>query len=107
MKNDAPLVMVEEYWANTHLSVVRYTGMIGAFGHEYIIVDKNGIDIYALSERAHKEGRDKAIAPGEPCDLCRTDFVKTYRKLGRDWVIKLLREKKTLKEIKEIAKKLS
>lgn len=95
----APLLMTEAYWANSMLSPVRYTGRIRAFGSEYIIVDKNGIDIFTLSEIAEREGREKAIPPGEPCDLIDTRLIKAYRRLGRDRIITLLKEGKSLTEI--------
>lgn len=103
MSNRYPLIITEEYWANTQLSFVRYTGQVRFMDHEYIIVNKEGIDIFALSIRAEKEGREKAIEPGEPCDLCLKSLVTSYHKLGRDRIIALVKEGKTEKEIKGIA----
>lgn len=100
-----PLLMTEEYWANTQLSVVRYYGHISFMGHEYIIVNKEGKDIFQLSAEADKAGREKAIEPGEPCDLVLKSLVSAYRKLGRDRIIALIEQGKTEKEINEIAKK--
>lgn len=100
-----PLLMTEEYWANTQLSVVRYYGHISFMGHEYIIVNKEGKDIFQLSAEAHKAGRDKAIEPGEPCDLVIKTLMVAYRKLGRDRIIALIKEGKSEKEINDIAKK--
>lgn len=91
--------MCEEYWANTHFSVARYYGQIRAFGAEYIIVNKEGKDIFECSQEAEMAGRDKAIEPGEPCDLCNTDFVKYYRKLGRDKFINILKENRRASEV--------
>lgn len=85
-----PIIMTEEYWANSQFSVARYTGGINAFGHKYIIVNKDGKDIFQCSIEAEKAGREKAIEPGEPCDLVRTDFILLYKKLGRDTFIRLL-----------------
>ena len=87
-----PICITEEYWANTQLSVARYYGRIQIFGHEYWIVDKNGRDLFELSALAEKEGREKAIDPGEPCDLVRKDFMKHYRKLGRKRFLEILKE---------------
>lgn len=98
----APLLMTEEYWANSMLSPVRYTGHIQFNGQEYIIVNKDGIDIFTLSIRAHKEGRDKAIEPGEPCDLIDRRLMPAYHRLGRERIIELLKEGKSLKEINAI-----
>jgi len=100
-----PLLMTEEFWANTQLSVVRYYGLCQFMGHEYIIVNKEGKDIFQLSAEAHKAGRDKAIEPGEPCDLLIKTLMVAYRKLGRDRIIALIKEGKSEKEINEIAKK--
>lgn len=99
----APLVMPEDYWANSMLSVARYYGRIKFQGCEYWIVDKKGRDIFECSAIAEKEGREKAIEPGEPADLCRKDFIPVYRALGRDRVVQLLKEGKGKEEIESIA----
>lgn len=98
-ETNRPICMCEEYWANTHFSVARYYGQIRAFGAEYIIVNKEGKDIFECSQEAEMAGRDKAIEPGEPCDLCNTDFVKYYRKLGRDKFINILKENRRASEV--------
>lgn len=67
--SNAPLLMTEEFWANSHLSVARYFGGITFEGRQYIIVDKLGRDLFECSAIADKEGREKAIEPGEPADL--------------------------------------
>ena len=87
-----PIVMSESYWANTPLSIVRYTGVCMMDGADYVIVDKRGHDIFECSREAAKAGREKAIEPGEPCDLCRTDFVKIYRQLGREQFLRFIQE---------------
>ena len=99
----APLVICEETWTNCHLSIARHYGGVNYRDHEYLIVDKHGRDLWECTAIAEKEGREKAIEPGEPADLCRRDFIPTYRKLGRDRVFELIREGKTEKEIKDIA----
>jgi len=104
MSEQYPLIITEEYWANSQLSIVRYYGHIRFMGHEYVIVNKNGIDIFALSIMAEKQGKDKAIEAGEPCDLCIKSLVTSYHKLGRDRIIELVKQGKTEKEIKQIAK---
>ena len=104
MSEQYPLIMTEEYWANSQLSIARYYGYIRFMGHEYVIVNKDGIDIFALSIMAEKQGKDKAIEPGEPCDLCLKSLVTSYHKLGRDRIIELVKQGKTEKEIKQIAK---
>ena len=99
-----PLLMAEEFWANSQLSVARYYGGIKFRGREYIICDKTGRDIFQLSAIAHRQGRQKAIEPGEPADLVMKSLLPSYRKLGRDRIIALIKEGKTEKEIKAIAR---
>lgn len=101
-----PLIMTEEYWANSQLSIARYFGKIKLNSKEYWIVNKDGIDVFALSIMAEKEGKDKVIEPGEPCDLVLRDLVPAYHKLGRDRIIELVKEGKTEEEIKQIAKSI-
>lgn len=101
------IVMTEEFWANSQLSIARYYGRIKVDGHEYVIVDKRGWDIFACSMEAEKLGREKAIEPGEPADLCRADFVPLYKKLGRDAFLKFIKdhpEIDSVKKAKEILK---
>lgn len=88
--DSGPILMTEEFWANSQFSIARYYGRIKAFGYEYWIVDKNGRDVFELSDLSEKESREKAISPGEPCDLVRKDFMKHYRKLGRDKFLAIL-----------------
>ncbi len=85
-----PICMSEEYWTNSQLSIVRHYGRIKYNGHEFIIVNKLGWDIIRCSAYAVKHDLPYAIAPGEPCDLCRTDFVKYYAKVGRDRFLDVL-----------------
>lgn len=100
------IVMTEEYWTNTYFSVARYYGRIIVDGHEYIIVDKRGHDIFECSVEAERLGRKKAIEPGEPADLCRTDFVPFYRKLGREQFFKFIRENPDVKTPKQAKERL-
>lgn len=104
----APVCMSEEYWANSQFSIVRYYGHIQISGHEYVIVNKEGKDIFECSIEAERSGRVKAIEPGEPCDLCRRDFVSYYRRLGREKFIGVLEKhpRATDKELKKIFKEL-
>ena len=103
--SNAPLLMTEEFWANSQLSIARYYGEITFNGRKYIIVDKHGRDIYECSAIADKEGREKAIEPGEPADLILSTLRFAYRKLGRDRIIELIKDGKTEDEIKSLAKK--
>ena len=92
------ILMTEEYWATSQFSVVRYYGRIRIDGYEYLIVNKDGKDIFQCSVEAEKAGRDKAIEPGEPADLVRKDFVLLYRKLGRDKFIEILEKNQQASE---------
>ena len=38
--SNTPIIMTEEYWANSHLSIARYYGRIRFSGVEYVIVNK-------------------------------------------------------------------
>lgn len=91
------IVMTESFWANTYLSIARYTGRISVGGHVFVIVDKRGHDIFECSLEAQKAGREKAIEPGEPADLCRTDFVPIYRELGREKFLQFIEEHPNIK----------
>lgn len=87
-----PVCMTEEFWANSQFSVARYYGRVKVNGHEYVIVNKEGKDIFKCSIEAEKAGREKAIESGEPADLCRRDFVPQYRRLGRDRFLQVLKD---------------
>lgn len=97
--------MTEEYWANSQLSVAKYYGGMTFNGRKYIIVDKLGRDLWECSKIAEKEGREKAIEPGDPADLILATLQKAYRKLGRDHIIALIKEGKTENEIKALGNK--
>lgn len=104
-----PLVMTEEYWANSEFSIARYYGRIKISSNEYIIVNKEGKDIFECSYEAEKAGRQKAIEPGEPCDLVLKQLVPVYRWLGRDEFLKRIKEgvkaSELLQQFKERDKK--
>jgi len=100
-----PILMTEEFWANSHFSVARYYGEVKVNGSRYVIIDKTGRDIFELSAIAAKEGREKAIEPGEPADLIREEFIPLYKKHGRDKFIKVLKahpEVETVKQMKAL-----
>lgn len=107
--NIHPLVMAEEFWANSQFSIVRYYGRIKINSCEYIIVNKEGKDIFECSYDAEKAGREKAIEPGEPCDLVLKQLVPVYRWLGRDEFLKRIKEgvkaSELLQQFKERNKK--
>ena len=99
-----PLLMTEDYWANSQFSIARFYGGMTLDGREYIIVDKLGRDLWECSVIAEREGRQKAIEPGEPADLILKSLKTAYSKLGRDRIIELIKEGKTEKEIKDLVK---
>ena len=103
--SNAPLLMTKEFWENSQLRIARYFGGVTFAGREYIIVDKLGRDLFECRDIADKEGREKAIEPGEPADLVLSTLQMAYRKLGRDRIIALIKEGKTEDEIKALAKK--
>ena len=99
--------MTEQFWVNSQFSIARHTGRIRVDGHEYVIVDKRGVDIFECSLEAERDGREKAIEPGEPADLCRTDFVPIYRKLGREKFLEFIKENPDLNSIETAKKRLA
>ena len=104
-----PLLMTEEFWANSQFSIARYYGRMKIGSNEYIIVNKEGKDIFECSYEAEKAGREKAIEPGEPCDLVLKQLVPVYRWLGRDEFLKRIQKgvkaSELLQQFKERDKK--
>ena len=84
------ILMTEEYWRSTHLSVARFYGAVQVDGKRYIVVNKEGKDLYECSREADEAGREKAIEPGEPADLIDARFQTFYRALGREAFIEIL-----------------
>lgn len=90
------ILMEEEYWCNSQFSIARHFGRIQINGIVYVICNKEGKDIFELSIEAERAGREKAIEPGEPADLCDQRYLPVYRKLGRDKFIELIKTHKEL-----------
>lgn len=101
------IIITEEVWANSQLSIARYYGIVMIGGKDYTIVDKRGHTIFECSVEAEKEGRAKAILPGEPADLCRDDFIPLYKKLGREKMFQFLKENKDLCLIEKSAAQIA
>lgn len=95
------IIMTEEYWATSQFSIARYYGGIKVGDVDYVIVNKEGKDIYECSIEAEKAGREKAIEPGEPADLIDRRYIPMYKKLGRDKFIEWVKEGLDLKAMKE------
>ena len=100
------ILMTEEFWTKSHFSIARHYGQIQIGRYTYIIVNKDGKDIFELSLEAKKAGREKAIEPGEPADLCRTDFVPIYRKLGRERFLEFLKNNPDVFTVKQAKERL-
>ena len=100
------IVMTEQYWANSQFSIARYYGRIRVGNHEYVIVNKDGKDIFECSREAQQDGREKAIESGEPADLCRTDFVPLYRKMGRERFLEFLEQNPDVFTVKQAKERL-
>ena len=92
----AAILMEEEYWRSSQFSIAKYYGEIkvniGGETIEYVIVNKEGKDIFECSAEAEKAGREKAIEPGEPVDLVDKRYVPAYRRMGRKAFINMLEE---------------
>lgn len=92
----AAILMEEGYWRNSQFSIAKYYGSInvkiGNENIEYIIVNKEGKDIFECSLEADKAGREKAIEPGEPADLLDKRYVPAYRLMGRKAFIEMIEE---------------
>lgn len=103
-----PILMTEEYWRNSQFSIVKHFGKIQVGNLEFIIVNKEGKDIFECSLEAQREGREKAIPAGEPCDLVDVRYTKIYRAVGREkfieWIKEGLELKRMEKRLKEMQK---
>lgn len=102
-----PIMMTEDYWANSQLSIARYYGGCAIGKIDYWIVNKEGISVIELSDpdNKHYVGDDKkAIEPGEPADLVQKAWIPIYRKLGRERFIELIKNnpKLTLAQAKKM-----
>ena len=101
------ILMTEEYWANSQLSIVRYYGGCTIGKIDYRLVNKEGISVIELSDPDNKHyvgDNMKAIEPGEPADLVQVQWIPIYRKLGREKFIELIKNnpKLTLTQAKKM-----
>ena len=91
-----PILMTEEYWKESQLSIAKYYGRIRFNGHHYIIVNKEGIDVIPLSSLPEYKDKKKVIEPGAPCDLLLETFQPIYKELGREAFIRMLKDNQNL-----------
>lgn len=104
------VLMTEEYWMNSQLSIARIYGGIRIGGEEFKIVNKEGYTLEELSDvnGPHYVGDDaKAIEAGEPADLLNVKWIPAYKKLGRDRIIELLEQGKSLEEVERLIVEVS
>lgn len=99
-------LMTEEYWRNSQFSIAKYYGGLIINKEQYKVVNKHGITVEELSDPDSEyyvgDGETKAIQPGEPCDLVNVKWIPAYKKLGRERIIKLIEQGKTLDEVELI-----
>lgn len=76
------ILFTKENWMNSQLSIARFYGGLRLGGHEYMVMPDSG-------------------------DLLRVDFVKYYKKLGRDRLIEIIRANNHVsdKELKALCEK--
>jgi hypothetical protein len=97
------IIYPEEYWMNSQLATARHYGGAIINGKEYVIVNKEGKDLWELSSDAYKT---KAIPEGEPADLILKEWQPIYRALGRDAFIEHLKINQDLEKAKKYVKQL-
>lgn len=98
------ILMAKEYWANSQFSIARFYGGCTIKGKDYIIVNKEGVSIRKLADKA-KDG-DVLIPASEPADLILVEWQPIYRALGRDAFIEHIKTNQDLKEAKKYVKSL-
>lgn len=98
------IIYPKEYWMNSQLSIARHYGSCIINGKNYVIVNKEGVSMRELVEKA-KLG-DVLIPKGEPADLILQEWQPIYKALGRDKFIEYIKEHNDLKEAKKYVKSL-
>lgn len=99
------IIYPEEYWMNSIFSTARFYGCCTINGKEYIIVNKEGVSLRKLADKANLG--DVLIPAGEPADLILKEWQPIYRALGRDKLFDFLRTQSCdLKEAKKYVKQL-
>lgn len=105
-KSGKPILMTEENWKNSQLSIAGRYGGIRWRDTEYVVVDETGMTLFELSALQEKDGRQWLIPQGKPADLVAEEFVPFYKKLGREKFMEILRQNRTTPydELKKICK---
>jgi hypothetical protein len=98
------IIYPEEYWMNSQLSIARFYGECLINGKKYVIVNKEGVSMRKLADKA-KDG-DMLIPEGEPADLILVDWQPIYKALGRDKFIEYIKTNQDLKYAKQYVKSL-
>lgn len=99
------IIYPKEGWITSIFSIARYYGGCIIKGKDYIIVNKEGVSMRKLTDKA-KDG-DILIPEGEPADLILAEWQPIYRALGRDGLFEFLRTQSCdLKEAKKYVKQL-
>lgn len=98
------IIYSKEAWITSIFSIARYYGGCIIKGKEYVIVNKEGVSMRKLADKA-KDG-DMLIPEGEPADLILAEWQPIYRALGRDAFIEHLKTNQDLKEAKKYVKQL-
>ena len=84
------IIYPEEYWMNSQLATARFFGGCIIKGKEYIIVNKEGVSMQKLADKAELD--DILIPASEPADLILKEWQPIYRALGRDKLFEFLNE---------------
>lgn len=98
------IIYSKECWITSIFSIARYYGGCTIKGKEYIIVNKEGVSMRKLADKA-KDG-DILIPEGEPADLILKQWQPIYKALGRDKFIEYIKGHNDLKEAKKYVKSL-
>jgi hypothetical protein len=98
------IIYTKEHWMNSQLATARFFGGCIINGKEYVIVNKEGVSMRKLADKA-KIG-DVLIPKGEPADLILAEWQPIYRALGRDAFIDHLKTNQDLKEARKYVKQL-
>lgn len=95
------ILYTEEHWRYSPLSIVKHYGTVRIQNKEFILVNKEGKDVFECTAEAEKEGREMAIPPGEPCDLIDRTYQPIYRQVGRGKFLEMVMAGMDLEKMKK------